>query len=176
MDFSQATSLETIGDYAFSSCGMSLTSTFNVSLPASLREIGQGAFYGCTQILSFEVVDSNPVFSAENGILYNADRTTLLLYPLAASKQDSYTVPSHVRVIGGSAFAGVALKNIILPDGLEEIGGNAFYKAANLKNVQIPASVKTIGSYAFMECSSLTTINIPENAELGSYIFRNCTA
>ena len=162
IDFSQATSLETIGDYAFSSCGMNLNSATNVILPASLKDLGQGAFYGCIQITSFEVADGNTVFSARDGILYNADRTELVLYPPAANMGGSYTIPSDVRTIAGSAFAGVGLKSIILPEGLEEIGGSAFYKAYNLESIQIPSSVKNIGSYAFMACSALNTVNIPD--------------
>ena len=176
IDFSKATSLETIGDYAFSFCGMELKSTFKVVLPDNLKELGHGAFFGCTQVEAFEVSANNTMFYSADGVLYSKDRSTLVLYPLGANDGDTYTVPSHVRVIAGSAFAGSTLKNIYFSEGLQEIGGNAFYKAFDLESIELPASVTKIGSYAFMDCSALKSVKLPDGAEIGAFAFRNCSS
>jgi hypothetical protein len=152
IDFSEATSLEVIGDYAFSFCGTKANAPFTVSLPKNLNEIGHGAFYGCTKAIALEVDAANDAFSAKDGILYSKDGKTLVLYPPAANEGGSYTVSPDVRVIAGSTFAGTGLKNVIVSDGLEEIGGSAFYFAYQLESITLPKSLKKLGSYAFLEC------------------------
>ena len=54
-----------------------------------------------------------------------------------------------------------SIKNVIISDGVTNIGSAAFLGCLNLKNVIIPNSVKTIGSSAFNGCTNLTSITIP---------------
>lgn len=54
----------------------------------------QPAFEGCTNLEQFNVSEGNTVFSSEDGVLFNKDKTMLLLCPLG--KTGSYTVPSSV--------------------------------------------------------------------------------
>ncbi len=176
IDFSEASALESIGDYAFSFCGTKSTENFTVVIPENLTDIGHGAFYGCTTVNAFDVDAANTVFSVKDGILYSKDGKTLVLYPPAANQGGAYTVPSDVRVIAGSAFAGTGLKSVTVSEGVEEIGGSAFYYAYNLENVSLPSTLKTLGSYAFLDCAALKEANIPENTEIGAFVFRNCTA
>jgi hypothetical protein len=176
VDFSEAIALESIGDYAFSFCGTKAAEHFTVVIPEKLTDIGHGAFYGCTKVNAFDVADANTVFSVKDGILYSKDGKTLVLYPPAANEGASFTIPSDVRVIEGSAFAGTGLKSVIVSEGVEEIGGSAFYFAYNLESISLPSTLKTLGSYAFLDCAALKEANIPENTEVGAFVFRNCTA
>jgi hypothetical protein len=90
--------------------------------------------------------------------------------------------------------------HVILPEGLTEISGDAFYRCSTLKSVVIPDSVTTIHSsafqdcdalesitfgsgltsisnYAFEDCDSLTSINIPDGLNyISDYAFKNCSA
>ena len=63
--------------------------------------------------------------------------------------------------------------NVVIPDGVREIGDYAFSDCRSLTNITIPDSVTEIGRSAFGGCSILTSITIPENVELGSDVFRN---
>ncbi|SEL36078.1 leucine-rich repeat protein [Ruminococcus albus] len=75
-----------------------------------------------------------------------------------------FKLPSTLKYIGSSAFAGQKKKEIVLPKSLEAIYSNAFEKA-ELKTVNFPKSLKYIGSKAFLGCRGLTKVVIPENVE-----------
>lgn len=63
-----------------------------------------------------------------------------------------------------------SLKSIILPEGLEVIGSNAFHDST-LETIQLPQSLVEIGQYAFSK-TNLTEIIIPANVEtIGSSTF-----
>jgi len=51
----------------------------------------------------------------------------------------------------------IGLKEIVLPDNLEEIDDCAFYEARILEEVSMPSSLKRIGRYAFWFCEKLKT-------------------
>ena len=48
------------------------------------------------------------------------------------------------------------LREIKLPDSLEKIDNNAFYRCESLTSITIPRSVPQIGSGVFAGCNSLT--------------------
>ena len=85
------------------------------------------------------------------------------------------TLPEKATAIGYRAFRDCSrLKEIIMPDTLQQIGSEAFYQA-NLKEVTIPQNVTTIGSYAFYNCDKLRTVNIPSRVKrLEEYMFYDC--
>ena len=65
------------------------------------------------------------------------------------------------RNMEGGAFSHcVALENVILSEGLTEIGEDAFSYCA-LRSIAIPASVKTIKPGAFKDCTSLESFSGP---------------
>lgn len=66
------------------------------------------------------------------------------------------------------------LSEVVIPEGIIEIGQNAFGHCINLKSVILPSTLKTIGSQAFQGCTSLTNITIPESVKtIGSFAFFN---
>ncbi len=65
---------------------------------------------------------------------------------------------------------------IIIPEGTEKIGDNAFYNCSGLTSIAIPDSVTSIGEDAFRYCSGLTSITIPDSVtSIGSGAFRDCS-
>ena len=54
--------------------------------------------------------------------------------------------------------------DVIIPDGVTEIGDYAFFCCSSLTSVTIPNSVTEIGENAFSECESLTI-----HAPVGSF-------
>ena len=66
-----------------------------------------------------------------------------------------------VKAIGAHAFDQYyRLREVILPDGLTEIGEKAFY-ITGLSYISIPESVTSIGQRAFNSCDKLKSITLP---------------
>ena len=64
---------------------------------------------------------------------------------------------------------------LIIPEGVERIGKNAFYKYEELEKVEIPGSVNTIRGNAFRGCRKLGKVVIPGNVEkIGEFAFWEC--
>ena len=68
------------------------------------------------------------------------------------------------------------MKNINIPEGVEEIGWSAFESTA-LKNIEVPSTVNTISKYAFIYCNKLETVtfksNNPSNYSPEMFWYRN---
>ena len=56
-----------------------------------------------------------------------------------------------------------SIYTIVLQNGIETIGNNAFYHCFNLTSVTIPNSITSIGSKAFWSCYALASATIPQN-------------
>ena len=63
----------------------------------------------------------------------------------------------------------------VIPNTVEEIGEDAFYKCSGLTSVVIPNSVTSIGESAFFGCKGLTSVVIPNSVtSIGKLAFCNC--
>jgi hypothetical protein len=176
-------SITNIGDDAFWGCE-SLTS---IIIPDSVTSIGYEAFAGCSSLTSVTIgngvtsisddmfIDSslttimvsaqNPLYCSVNGVLFNKSQTTLILYPPGLG--GNYTIPNGITNIGNNAFGYCCyLTSVTIPTSVTSIGNGAFCECFSLKNVTIPDSVIGIGSNAFYQCSSLRRIYFTGNAPL----------
>ena len=73
------------------------------------------------------------------------------------------------------------LKEINIPEGVEEIGGKIFHGAfedcEKLESITLPSTLKKIEEYAFQGCKGLKQINIPQRVEeIGGRAFCDCDA
>ncbi len=67
------------------------------------------------------------------------------------------------------------IRNVIVLDGVTNIGDSAFGGCYSLTSITIPNSVMSIGNYALQYCDSLTFITIPDSVtSIGAYAFCNC--
>ncbi len=65
--------------------------------------------------------------------------------------------------------------DLVIPDGVKEIGSNAFKSCDRLKSVTIPNSVYAIHDGAFIGCTSLESVTIPEGVKIiGKRAFDMC--
>jgi hypothetical protein len=60
-----------------------------------------------------------------------------------------------LKKIKDKAFKNSPIVSIVLPEGLETIGKEAFEKCSSLKTIIIPKSVEIMGYHAFIGCTSL---------------------
>ena len=157
--------LKTIGYHAFARCNFDV-----VRLPSSLETIGGG--WNCA---GFNLPEDNPRFRTLDGVLFDNEIKTLLVYPGKKAGND-YLVPEGVETIGDAAFSGCkSLITIIFPDSLQTIGKNAFWDCESLKSVEFPESLKTIGDWAFCCCLSLRKVVFPKSlSTIGTKAFSDC--
>ena len=135
-----------------------------IQLPKSIKTLGasNGSFIvqGNSRLFSISIDPENENFTSASGVLFDKDKTTLLLYPMSKTSVD-YVVPSTVRIIRNGGFEGARyLANLTLPDKLIEIGESAFSATQSLENIIIPASVEKIGAANFINSSMLSNITV----------------
>lgn len=170
MDIKEITlpkSLEKIGKKAFYNC-LRLKS---IAIPENVTEISNGAFTG-TKLEKISVEAGNNVYrmSEDESCLIDSNNK-LLLYVGRDKKR--YSVAEDITEIADGAFYNSNLEKIILPEGLQVIGDEAFQNAGWITSISIPNTVIKIGKNVFDDCSNLKYIYIPEDLEIDEN-FKHC--
>ena len=65
---------------------------------------------------------------------------------------------------------------VVINDGIHDIGQMAFYELPNLKTVTLGKDIVEIRNYAFKNCASLTTINLENVDFIREGAFYGCSA
>ena len=166
--------LKVIESFAFSEC----TSLSDVTLPLGVEEIYPHAFFECRMkevnigpklnilgllafggfgnlVTSFNVSKDNEHFSSVNGVLYNKDKTKLLMYP-QKRYEECFTPLSTVKEIYDYAFTSLSNFDtkekamiIKINEGAAKIGEKAFFADIGAGDVYLPSSIEEIGEEAF---------------------------
>lgn len=162
---------ETIGESAFVMC----SSLENITISGNCTAIeGDEPFLSCTMLKSITVTDGDGSYSSENGVLYNKDKSALLVYP--ASKEDKeFKVPDTVKEISVSAFCNNNYLETADLSGVERIGAYAFEGSKSLKKAILSDSLKSVEVYAFADCPSMKSIRVYKSTdEISDYAFGYC--
>ena len=157
---------------AFTGC----TKLKEIRLPDSLLELEDSVFNGCARLESVTLSDyvgnigenvfdncpllksidtgNNRVFSMnQNNDLIETATGRLVWFR-------SKIIDSAIKDIPSKAFMGNNFKNIVIPEGIETIGEDAFKDCYLLQRIELPSSIKSIEAGAFQRCLSLKEVII----------------
>ena len=132
----------------------------SVTIPNTMTEIEPGAFQFAEYLTDIRVAVDHPVFSFADGVLYNREKQSVMLY-LQSSAAGSFRVPDGIREIEDKAFVRAKLVSLALPGSLERIGTESFNQCIALAEILLPEGLKSIGTDAFTNCDRLKRITIP---------------
>ena len=140
------------------------------TIPASIEEIGDGCFSGCSSLSRVTFASG----SAVRRIGKEAFRE--------CRKLSEIEIPASVEDIGEACFSGcfsecanLASVTFLPGSSLKGIEKEAFEECKNLREMEIPAGVESLGDLCFSGCAGLRTINIPDSVEsLGYCCFYEC--
>jgi len=168
-------SLERIGEEAF--FYSSIQEIRPEGNQSKLREVGASAFEYSSSLRYVSLPDSVEIIGER---------------AFATGPMWPMKMPKSLQYIGRKAFAGQYVystqDDLILPDGIVEIGDGAFSGYTSLNSVSMPDTVKRIGKGAFAGCSNLIEVRcrkmdaIPDSvnaastvaAEVAAYAFSDC--
>ena len=190
-------------------------------LPASLEYVTPGAIFGGS-LRKISVAEGNTHYTTWNNMLMTINMDTVICCPAAINA--AYTLPesvvhvaasafsvsavdltmTNVRSIGEYAFEANSLgkydsnRHYVIPETVEEIGDEAFYRSYSMEQVTIPSSLKQMGEQVFADspklkkavikstmigkaqfriCNNLEIIEIGDSLrEIGAYAFHKCPA
>lgn len=126
---------------AFADCAALETIEFT-----SATNFDAASFFGCTQVKEICFDGSPyPVRVFADGMNYVSNPLPLEVREIISGIHSCFDISRHFaieRYLGNASVCAI-------PDGITEIGSDAFRNAVRLKSVQIPASVKTFGKHPF---------------------------
>ncbi|MBR4287863.1 MAG: leucine-rich repeat domain-containing protein [Clostridia bacterium] len=167
-----------------------------MTIPASVKEIGTHAFSDCTELSSLTIANNSNLAIVGTGAF------------AGCAKLDSIQFPATVIEIGRGAFVGCGLQTLsvnegnavylskdncilsndektvlfgcngsVIPETVTAIGDYAFDGCTTMTSMIIPSGVTSIGDFAFAGCTSLANVVIPDSVtEIGTRAFFGCTS
>ncbi len=178
-------SLKRIGTNAFYKCS-ALT---ELSLPGTLESVGIRAFGDVIELR--KVTMENGVKGLGEFVFQGCVNLNTVSFPLSVVDVNSNIFTdclnlANMTITGTGPIGAYAadkkapwnrasLENVVIGDGITEIGDYAFYSMSGLQSVFIPGAVTVIGASAFSSCSRLKQVVIsPGVTKLGKNCFYNC--
>lgn len=153
-----------------------------LSIPKSVMKIDSSAFIA-TNLESVKVDSNNLVFEEIDNVIINKENKSTILsaknaivpedvviigkYSFAYNNLKRITIPHSVKIVDDKAFIGSKAEEIVVQEGVLEIGSAAFRECQNLKTVYLPHSLLNnidfemdfgIANNAFFMCPSLSLI------------------
>jgi len=151
--------IEYIGELAFAHSGLQ-----DILVPASVTELGYGAFAGCYGISDIKVETGNSVYYDNNGVVYTKDNRTVHAYP-SGKEAFAYEILGGVETVAPYAFGYTKVQSVKLPETLTQISEYAFYYAS-VDQIEVPDNVLQIGRFSFAFAKNLQRVSFGVNAKL----------
>ena len=132
--------IECIGSGAF--CSMFLSS---ISIPSSVIQIDANPFVDNLNRFEdnrspMELICNSPIFEVNNYSLIHKSEHRVIAY--WGKDTIIYDLPEGIKEIGENAFFGADIEALLLPDSLEYIHETAFYWCTNLKHIFVQRGSK----------------------------------
>ena len=170
-------SLVTIGDYAFSGCGME-----SLTFPSSLQHIGEGSFLGCQHLTSVSFTGSGAeigpmaFFQCSNLQTLNIDGVSKIdKYAFQECDAIKTLTLKNVETIGEGAFFWCQGLETLTLENVGLVDEYAFQKCISLETVSLK-NVETISMCAFFQCGGLETLTLENVGLVDEYAFQQCTS
>lgn len=162
-------SITDLGMYTFSGC----VNLATLNLGDCTAPLYNLQFVGCYKLIEFTTSDSNTAYSTKDGVLFDKDGDTLILFP--HGRTGEYTTPDGVTAIGSGAFREcIGLTTIVIESDVRSIGSFAFRDCPALSSVTIKKGAESIGKAAF-QGTDITYVDIPDSVTtLGTSVFAGC--
>ncbi|MBQ1372143.1 MAG: leucine-rich repeat protein [Oscillospiraceae bacterium] len=132
-----------------------------VTIPESVKIIGDNAFLNCKKLSKFKRVETQP---AQERLVLPSNLEALgsnAFGKCVALKK--IWIPNTLKTTGGSGpFENSGLESVEIQEGIEILPARLFKNVANLTQMDIPQSVRTISNSVFEGCSSLNALSIPD--------------
>ena len=195
-------SLDSIGNYAFNYCSNLSSIISKIQNPFAISEtvfrsstsatlyvpIGSATAYQQTSGWNnfVEIVEGELKETTYEGLNYTyvEGKGIATVVGRADTEMRKISIPAtilvdnvnySVKAIGQSAFYNNYVDTLIIADGVETIGKNAFQYCYNLKNVELPSTIKIIADQAFNNCDALKRIELPSSLDsIGYDAFYSC--
>lgn len=154
---------------------LSFSDIQSVSIPNSVVIIESGAFFYCQHLHYIKLEDCESAITINPLGTYSHTDIDSLYIGRDVISTDSHTAAlqcgnikyvrfgKYVKTIT-PCFPPYQLQEVILDEGVVEIGDKVFSSCNNLKNIKLPLTLMRIGDGAF-QSSGLTEILIPDNVK-----------
>ncbi|NCA67742.1 MAG: leucine-rich repeat domain-containing protein, partial [Clostridia bacterium] len=127
---------------------------------ANVENLGSNVFTGCNNLYDVIFDASNTNYSVLNGVIFNGDKTALVVY-MPYNQNARYTVPNTVTSVLGYAFSGNGnIQSVVFNGNVREIHTNAFYGCYQLFSVTFNAEIMNVFDYAFGNCTNLVSFYV----------------
>ena len=173
----------------------------SVYIPSTVTGFGSNAFMECPKLTSVNISDvdkwleiyfvdarCNPLSNGAN-LYKNNELVTEVVIPDGSTSINGYifygctsvkniSIPDSVQEIAANALSCCrALESIKVPEGVKIINTRTFYGCSSLTEVELPSTIYKIADEAFGACISLKNIDLPSDISLvGFRVFSGCTS
>ena len=170
------------------------TAITSITVPGSVKNIGEGTFKGCTQLTSVNI--SEGVTEIAANVFEGCDELNAIVLPSTITKVDeaAFAGSSVTKVVMPETIAQIVtlpatVKAITVPEGVVPVVENGYVYGTvdgvktvlisvptDVTEVEIPSTVTTIYKGAFEGCTELTQVTIPATVkEIGEGAFKGCS-
>ncbi len=162
-----------IDQFGFQNC----SSLKKLEIPKFSGYSLNNSFYGCSSLESITVVNEGYGITSVDGVLFSNDGKKLEYCPEGKLGR-TYKIPDGVEWINDNAFyKNQKIENLVIPESVTTIEDHAFQRMKSLKKFNIPKAITTIPMYAFSGCTALEWVAIPDHVtEIGAGAFEECSS
>ncbi|MBQ3020233.1 MAG: leucine-rich repeat protein [Clostridia bacterium] len=180
VSFNAPSTLTEIGERAFFECKQLETFTAG----EGLKTLGEETFFACSSLSTVKL--SSVLVLIPQRVFYNCTSLQKLNIPASVVKIENeafrgcswlsdVVLSNGLLCIGDAAFYNTALKELILPNTLEEIGKEAFSNNKKVTKITFPTTLKKLQDGAFRNCQGLEEVFFADGlSAINDDAFKDC--